>query len=291
MNINENIAIIDIGSNSVRIRISSRGSVFFRHRITTQLAKNSKGNVLDKDSVKRTFEGLDRLFEFARLNDAQIFVFATAAVRNATNSQEFCSRFFNRYGVPLDVVSGEREAMLGISGALKEKDGILIDVGGASSEIAIKIDQKIVYSHSIQLGAVTLTDLCQRDINSAFNEIEKRLSTLVTPTVFEKRLYAIGGTANIVAFIKSGKPVFEREKTNGQVIKREELHELTKTFYSLLPQEIVSIYKIDVLRAEVIHSGALLLYCLAKFLKVNELILTEDDNLEGYYHFITKGNC
>ena len=83
------IAIIDIGSNSVRIRISSGGKVFFRETITTQLAKDMAGNMLSDRSISRTFDGLDKLIFSAKEHNAKIYAFATAAVRNSKNGNVF----------------------------------------------------------------------------------------------------------------------------------------------------------------------------------------------------------
>ena len=277
------IAIIDIGSNSVRIRVSKGNKVLTRSRATTQLARDFKDNKLNESSINRTFDGLDRLFDIAKEHSATVFAFATAAVRNAQNKEDFVARFFKRYGVQLEVVSGDTEAKLGVIGALGGNSGQIIDIGGASSEIAVFNGQKITYAHSIKLGAVTLTDLCGRDIERAKVRIFEQLQKIDRPILTDCSTHAIGGTANIIGFIQSKEPVFDRDKTNGQVITISELKNLVGEFYKSTPENIVGVYKIDELRAKVIHSGTLLLFILAEFLGVDKLVLTEDDNLEGYY--------
>ena len=166
-NLQKNVAIIDIGSNSVRIRISCEGKVFYRNTITTQLAKDISCGLLNEQSVKRTFLALDELIERANKENAQIYAFATAAVRNAVNGKAFCAQFFTRYNIELDVLSGKDEAQMGILGALQGGNGCVIDVGGASSELVIANNNRIVYAHSMQLGAVVLTDLCAKNIYDA----------------------------------------------------------------------------------------------------------------------------
>ena len=107
----------------------------------------------------RTFDALDLLFNLARERKAKVFAFATAAVRNAKNAEFFISKFNSKYGESLDVLSGENEGKMGVLGALKGKSGCIIDVGGASSEVVCSCCGKIVYAHSMQVGAVSLTDI------------------------------------------------------------------------------------------------------------------------------------
>ncbi len=285
----EKIAIIDIGSNSVRIRISQGEEVFFRKVITTQLARGKKDGKLDKKSVERTFDGLDRLFEKANECGAKVLAFATAAVRNSCQAKEFCQSFFERYGVALDVISGEMEAEMGILGALSGGDGCVIDVGGASSEVVIAKDGRITYAYSMPIGAVTLTDQCAKDIQKARAVIATEIAKLPPLSVETGQVYSIGGTSNNLAFILSKEPVFCREKTSGFILNVSELDWLVNDLYEIDEQEIARKYKIKDMRAKVLHSGALILGSLFDFVGAKRVIMTEDDNLEGYYLAKTKG--
>ncbi|MBQ7407701.1 MAG: hypothetical protein IJW13_00280 [Clostridia bacterium] len=284
----KNIAIIDIGSNSVRERISSNGKVFFRKVITTQLAKNRQNGILDKVSICRTFEALDLLVKKATDCNAQIFAFATAAVRNASNQGEFCSEFFSRYGITLDVLSGDKEAQIGLLGALDGGDGTVIDVGGASTEIITSVGGQIVYSHSMQEGAVSLTDRCGKNFNEAKDYLSEKIKEF-EGVICHKKAVAIGGTANTVAFILSNLTTYDREKTNGFILKKEVLEQKTAELYSLAAEQIEQTYRVEKLRAQVIHSGALLLLNCLNVTKCDKIILTENDNLEGYYMLKTGG--
>ena len=289
MDKNQNIAIIDIGSNSVRERISCNGKVFLRRVITTQLAKNMQNGYLNADSIFRTFEGLDLLFALARENNAKVFAFATAAVRNAKNNDDFILHFFNRYGERLDVLSGENEGKMGILGALKGKDGCIIDVGGASSEVVCALNGKIAYAHSMQVGAVSLTDKFGKDFSLAYEFLTKQIKEEFDKIPSEVGfVYGIGGSANTVAFIKSGLKSYNRDATNGITVNASYLLELSKKLYLMDSNQISMSFLIDNLRSKVIHSGTLILGLLLDKLGVKEIILTEDDNLEGYYLWLEQ---
>ncbi len=280
---NEYIAIIDIGSNSVRLRLSLNNKVVLRKNITTQLSRGMVSGILNKESVERTLEGLSELVTIAKQKNAKILVFATAAVRNSVSGGEFCERFTAKHDITIDVLSGEKEAQMGILGALEGKDGCVIDVGGASSEVVIAKNGKIIYAHSLPIGAVVLTDKCQRDYGYALSTVRDYINRLPDLSNVVGSVYAIGGTANNMAFVYSGITVFNRDLTSGIQIKAEDISLMTKKFYTLSPVELQACYNIRDARSRVIHSGSLIISQLVDFLAVDSVTFTENDNLEGYY--------
>jgi exopolyphosphatase/guanosine-5'-triphosphate,3'-diphosphate pyrophosphatase len=283
METNKHIAIIDIRSNSIRLRLSLNEEVILRKNITTQLSRDMLNGLLNAQSIQRTLVGLCELVGDCVMVNAQIHVFATAAVRNAKNGNEFRSLFNEIFGISIDVLSGEEEAEMGILRALGGEDGCVIDVGGASSELVISNNKKIIYAHSIPLGAVVLTDRCARDLDKGRALIGEYLKRLPSPPVKIEQAYAIGGTASNIAFIHSGIKVFNRDLTNGVKASRAQVDLTTHNFYSLSPAEICEKYNLKPLRSNVIHSGALILSELLAYINAKEVCFTENDNLEGYY--------
>lgn len=296
-----NIAIIDIGSNSVRIRISSNGNVFFRDTVTTQLAKDMAGGKLAYKSVIRTFEGLDSLILKAKECNAEIFAFATAAVRNSTNGKDFTDEFFRRYGFEVDVLSGEAESETGINGAIGNGDGTVIDVGGASTEIAVKTNGKIVYARSVPVGAVVLTDNAQRDLEKAkafLTPIIEKFGDV--PVCFSGesykagdriignggKVYSIGGTATSISFMMSGDITYDRDRNHGRLIGSKALFDFCELLYSMTSEEIENRFRIPKKRADIIHSGTLILSTVLGYIGSDCAIVSENDNLEGYYEYI-----
>ena len=283
------IAIIDIGSNSVRIRISSGGKVFFRETITTQLAKNMSDNMLSDRSIIRTFDGLDKLIFSAKEQNAKIYAFATAAVRNSKNGNVFTEEFYKRYSFNIDVISGELESKIGINGAIGgAENGTVIDVGGASSEIAVKQNGKIVYSHSVPIGAVLLTDLCGNDKEKAKNLLGEYISEY-KKVPFSGNLYAIGGTATSLSTMIYGDKKYDRELNHGRKVLIDKLAEFTDYLYTASPEELTNNFAIGEKRALVIHSGAMIILSVMQYLNADCYIVSENDNLEGYYDYIMNG--
>ena len=283
------IAIIDIGSNSVRIRISSGGKVFFRETITTQLAKDMSDNMLSDRSIIRTFDGLDKLIFSAKEHNAKIYAFATAAVRNSKNGNVFTEEFYKRYSFNIDVISGELESKIGINGAIGGADnGTVIDVGGASSEIAAKQNGKIVYAHSVPIGAVLLTDLCGNDKEKAKNLLGEYINEY-KKVPFSGNLYAIGGTATSLSTMIYGDNKYDREVNNGRKVLMDKLAEFTDYLYTASVEELTNNFAIGEKRALVIHSGAMIILSVMQYLNADCYIVSENDNLEGYYDYIMNG--
>lgn len=156
-----------------------------------------------------------------------------------------------------------------------------MDVGGASSELIFRRDNKLLYSKSLDVGAVRLFDICGRD--------ERKLSVYIEEKIKEYgeikipvRLYGIGGTATSLAAIKLNLKVYDPNKVNGCVLTREEIAELTKKLLAMTPYDISDIYCIQPGRAEIIGGGSLLIYKIMKKIHADEITISENDNLEGY---------
>ena len=145
---NMKYGVIDIGSNSVRLMISVDGKTIDKYVKTTRLAENMEAdNNLQIDSIERTACAVSFFVDKAKEVGAdKIYIFATAAVRQAKNKQVFLSQVKDLTSIDVDVIQGELEAKLGAMGALNGCDGGIIDVGGASSEVmVIKNGEKTVY--------------------------------------------------------------------------------------------------------------------------------------------------
>ena len=141
--------VFDIGSNSVRALVYENGKTLFKGLITTRLGEGlTASGKLSDEAVKRTLNGIGTLYaEVLKLNPNNVYVFATEAVRSAENGNVFVSAVKDTYGLDVDVLSGDEEGEIGLSGALAGNDGGIIDIGGASAEIAVSEGGKTVYSH------------------------------------------------------------------------------------------------------------------------------------------------
>lgn len=276
-------SILDIGSNSVRLMVVANGFVIIREKITSQLGKDMSNGRLDENSILRTVKALGRLCDKAVESGCpkdNIYAFATAAVRNSVNTGDFLSLAEAVIGKPIDVVSGDAEGELALLGVVNGGDGAVLDIGGASSELTVKRDGKIVYSHSLKLGAVVLYDAC----GSCRTKLTEYVKNAIKEygDIHVDKLYAVGGTATSLAFMDIGGE-YSREKTHLHELTLERLSGLCDRLFEMTDTEIEKRFHVTAQRSKIIRGGIILLVEIMKLLGCDRVTVSENDNLEGYY--------
>lgn len=169
MNTIRKLAAIDIGSNAVRLLISSvikrPNDIFYKKislvRVPLRLGEDvfSKGK-LSKESIKKLSEALKAFKLLMILHKVDAFkAVATSAMREALNSSEIIDDIFKSQDILIDIISGKDEATIIANVFLNSKLNfsnhyLYVDVGGGSTELNIIIDDKIVKSKSFKIGTV-----------------------------------------------------------------------------------------------------------------------------------------
>jgi exopolyphosphatase / guanosine-5'-triphosphate,3'-diphosphate pyrophosphatase len=162
-------AAVDIGSNSVRLKIARlRGRKFqaiHEDREVTRLGEGVfRSNFLSPESMAETVKVLRRFHRTTqRLGTDSVRVVATAALRDARNSQAFLEWVRSATGWTLDIISGLEEARLihlGLVSNLRLSTStvLMIDLGGGSCELTVSRRGHIRETVSLPLGAVRLTN-------------------------------------------------------------------------------------------------------------------------------------
>lgn len=276
-------AVIDVGSNSVRLMFVADGKVLYKRLNTTRLGEGvAKYPRLNAAAIERTAQAVAEFYAQAKAGGAEgVFAFATAAVRSAENGNEFVERVRELCGLSVEVISGSEEAEIGLLGALGQADGGVIDVGGASTEIVIKRGGAFVYKKSINVGVVRLKDKCGREKDLLVQESKsaaKEFSAL--PKI--PALYAIGGTATTLAAQLLGLQEYDSAKITGAQISAREMQEFADKLLQMSVEEIAALPCMPKGRADVLTGGAVLLATLMQALDIQTLIVSDRDNLEGY---------
>ncbi len=276
-------AVIDIGSNSVRLMMMADGKVLYKTLNTTRLGEGIASSPFLKDeAISRTASAVaDFLSRARREGAAEVYAFATAAVRSAENGTAFIGRVKELCGLDVEVISGEEEAEIGILGALGEKDGGIIDVGGASTEIIIRAGGAVIYKKSVNIGVVRLKDLCgaERDRLKAAAENAVKEYGQVPEGI---SMYAIGGTATTLAALTLDMRDYIPSKITGTVIGRERMRTLADRLTGMTAAEIALLPGVQPKRADILGGGAVLFSVIMDKLNFPEIIVSDSDNLEGY---------
>ncbi|MCI9129991.1 MAG: exopolyphosphatase [Eggerthellaceae bacterium] len=216
-------SVIDTGSNTVRLvaydvragkGAKGRDKLFtdaVNEKKTPGLATYVEDGVFSEAGIAKTSDVLQRLLEIAENVDSKkTRIFATAVLRNCTNSAEAVAEIEERIGKKIDVLSAEEEAHLGYVGATctgDVGDGTLIDIGGGSTELTrmtpdgdrlnVSLGQGSVSSYSDFVSLVLPTAAEIKAIAKAFG---KKLKTLEDADAYSGRvMYGIGGSARAVS--------------------------------------------------------------------------------------------
>ena len=167
LNNNQRVAIIDCGTNTfnllVKEKVEGKWKTLFKTKLPVKLgAGGFSENVLMPNRMAR---GLDALYSYKNVIDSlevkDVRVFATSAVREASNGNEFVSKVKKHLNFDMEVISGDREAELIFKGVVQtteeiKEDYLIMDIGGGSTEFIFVRDQKPLWSKSYLLGVSRL---------------------------------------------------------------------------------------------------------------------------------------
>ncbi|PJI07736.1 MULTISPECIES: exopolyphosphatase [Clostridium] len=181
----KHIGIIDIGSNSVRLLFAEITSPH-SFKIITELKEyvrlgagfDEDGNINDEKIIS-TIRVLNLYKNFCSMfEDTKMLVTATEAFRKAKNRDFILKRIKDELNIDIRILSGEEEAYydyFAVINTLNLKDGLVMDIGGASTELIWIKDRDLKECISLPFGAITLTKKFKLE-NSINSEQEKLLN-------------------------------------------------------------------------------------------------------------------
>ena len=163
-------AIIDIGSNSARLVIFEKTSRYGFHLICEQKSKvrigegaYEKEGYLQPIGITRAFLALKSFLHTINKYQAnKTLCVATSAIRDAPNGKVFTRWIKKELNLSIRIIDGQQEAIYGAIAAnnmLPLHDGITIDIGGGSSDIALIQQSQIIDSFSLNIGTVRIKEL------------------------------------------------------------------------------------------------------------------------------------
>lgn len=282
-------AIIDLGSNSVRLMLTDKK--FEKSTQVTRLAEGlNSGGVLSESAMERTLSAVKSYVEYSKhIGVHNIYIFATEAMRAAKNSDCFIERVFLNTGVKIDILSGNDEAMCGFLGAVSGQSNIsktigIIDIGGASTEISIgKTDCKneLTYSKSLAIGTVRLRDMFGEGLQSSNEYIKKTIKAY--GDLKADSFIGIGGTFTSLSAMLLNLKEYNSQVVDNSTISLKKLKKLTDEIWTKDDNQILMSYPVlGFERAKVIKYGAILAKSIMQMLETNVVAVSETDNLEGY---------
>ncbi|MCL2716441.1 MAG: Ppx/GppA family phosphatase [Alphaproteobacteria bacterium] len=214
------VAVIDIGSNSVRLVVYA---TLARNLVEIFNEKNLCGlgrqvqtsGQLAADAVEEALSALRRFRTLCRVMEvAHIEAIATAACRDAANGPDFIAQARQICGVDVEVLSGPREAELsarGVASGVHNPDGIVGDLGGGSLELVDIKGCRIAEGVTLRLGGLALQDLALNSFKRAERIVREELAKVPQLEALRDRsFYAVGGSWRALARLhitQSGYPL------------------------------------------------------------------------------------
>lgn len=286
-------AVIDIGSNSIKMRIADvRENNIRVIRDETEVVRlgrgmSSTGN-LSHESMNTSCDTVVRMVRKAQNSGADIFIVGTMALRTAGNSGEFVNMVRDKTGLEVHVFSGEDEAKYSWLGAVEgfslEGDAVMFDSGGGSTEFVLGDHDGVKNIVSVPVGAVSLSErffsahdrpIKKAEYDSAANFI-KTLFSEYTINTFRTagKFIGVGGGVVTMASVKHACENFMPSKLHGSILTQRDILRQIRMYASLTLGERQNIIGLPASRADVILGSACIILTALRVLNARECIVS-----------------
>ncbi|MEI6702591.1 MAG: Ppx/GppA phosphatase family protein [Deltaproteobacteria bacterium] len=295
------IAAIDIGTNSIRCIIAEAShdgtfKILDDEKATVRLGeKLAMTGMISDDASNRAIEAIRRFRKLLDgMNVEAVEAVATSAVRTATNGKELVLRLSEELGHEIRVISGKEEAELTAASALSNFDmygkrSAMVDIGGGSVEIVMACGNHVEEFHSLDLGAVVMTDRFLKSDPIAEDELRKLQGYIrrnLKRTFNGKRVpvdsvIGSGGTLTALGYMAMQMRKDNYVSIHGyEVLRSEVVHLLAMLIRKdLKGRRIIPGLNQD--RADIIVAGVVLIDELMRFLDANRVLVNERGIREG----------
>jgi len=285
------VAIVDIGSNSVRIVVyesSSRApATLDNEKAICGIGRNMvTTGKLHGDGCATALRALGR---FKILADGLDVVardaVATAAARDAQNGREFVERAEAAWGAPVKVLSGLEEARLAAQGVLAgipDAEGLVADLGGGSLDMVTVRRGETGSAFTLPFGPLRLMDLAGGETDRARDIVDKgfsELDQLKTGTV--GRIYAVGGIWRSLARVDMDREEYPLHVLHQYAIPRARALELCRLLSRQSRKSLDKIRVISKRRLEALPAGAVVLERLLLQTAAKEVVISAYGLREG----------
>ena len=287
-------AIIDIGSNSMRLTLydieDENFKILFREKVMTGLAGYVEDGKLSTEGIECACAGLLNFKSILKtLEIKNVSVFATASLRNISNTDQALSAIFKATGYLVEVISGEDEALFGYAGAMQQlhmSGGAFMDIGGASTEIVTFEEGKPVDFASFPMGSLSLYRRCVKRIlpgEGSLKRLRQEISNVIdvdkdkiTPRA---QLVGVGGTARAV--LKLARRYYKLAN-DCNCITAQQLDGLCTFLCSGKKEASDLILRLEADRIHTLLPGLLILQYVFKLFKAEQLVVSQYGVREGY---------
>ncbi len=265
----EPVAIVDIGSNSVRLvsyeSHSRAPTPTFNEKALCGLAKGvATTGLLPEDAIAKALAALQRfrvLCDTMQIKDIRSL--ATAAVRDAANGPQFLDRAERAIGCKIELLSGPQEARLsalGVVSSIHNADGVVGDLGGGSLELTNVSGGRCAPGITLPLGGLSLMDLSERSPKKAAKIVRETLAGVKALRGLAGRtFFAVGGTWRALARLHMRQRQYPMNVMHNYVIPSRDALEFARLVERIEADALMSIESVSAARRPLLAYGAAVL--------------------------------
>ncbi len=304
VNSSTRLAVIDVGTNTVRLLVAEPDGPFaYRTLLTAQeITRLGEGLLpsreLQPEPIRRSVGVLRRYRNLADAHGAAtILAVGTSALREAKNRNVFLTAARDRAGVEVAVITGEEEArlaLLGVRAGLPQAPARLamIDIGGGSTELLVADGETVLAAVSTGLGVVKLTETCLHadpplpgEIDTVRRKATERFDRARTAelcgTLPADAFVGTAGTVTSLAAVDLALAPYDPVRITGHRMTRGRITRLLRRLASLPLADRRRVPGLEPARADVILAGSAICLAAMDVLGFSELTVSDGGLREG----------
>ncbi|MFE9203714.1 exopolyphosphatase [Micromonospora sp. NPDC007230] len=303
------MAAIDCGTNSIRLLVADLPDReagpqaplvdLCRRMEIVRLGQGvDRTGRLAPEAIERTRVALaDYAAEIEKFGAERVRMCATSATRDASNAADFRAMVEQTLGVPPEVVTGDEEARLSFTGAVRGLPAdarppyLVVDIGGGSTEFVVGTREgRVEAAVSMDIGCVRMTERHLHGDPPSLDEIAAAQADIavavdralaVVPGREAATLIGLAGSVTTVVAIAQGLQAYEPERIHHARVSYEQVAEVTADLLAKSSAQRLAIPVMHPGRADVIGAGALVLRVIMERAGMSSVVASEHDILDG----------
>jgi exopolyphosphatase/guanosine-5'-triphosphate,3'-diphosphate pyrophosphatase len=285
------VAVIDIGSNSVRLvvyeALTRNPAPIFNEKALCGLGREVQStHLLAPDAVSKALAALRRYRALCDVLEVErLWVLATAACREAKNGPAFIEEAQRICRTRVDVLSGKREAeysALGIVSGIYQPDGVVGDLGGGSLELVDIRGERFTKGVTLPLGGLALQDTSGKSLKKAEKIVKGALRGVPALKAGTGRdFYAVGGTWRALARLHMWQRGYPLHVSHYYSIPAKEVFEFSRLVHRVNIDMLSRIEVVSDARRPLLAYGAVVLEHVVRVAKPRNVVFSALGVREG----------
>lgn len=294
--------IVDIGSNTIRFKVyeckNNKVKSIFSKKKTAGLIAYRDDNKLNDEGINILLSVLNKFNKnMGLLNVDKKYFFATASLRNISNTNEVLAIVKEKLDIDIHVFDDETEAQLSFNSVKNRElcgdEGILIDVGGGSCEIIIFENQTPIDKGSLPIGSLSCYEDYvgvmfpdKKESKNIGKRVIKEIKALKLTKTQKEYLFGVGGTVrNLKKLLVQLNLIDQKEDKIPVYLLDEVLNELKGNN----KEKFNKILKVKAERIHTLVPGIIIIKTIADYFNVKMISVCKNSIREGVIYALLDG--